>query len=97
MSGVDQAIVEHLKTKSDLKAERIREKLDPEQFLDALSEIIQISVDCKIGELSRLKFQSDIYLALLKKCLPDLKAIEVKVDTINRPKPGLVININENN
>ena len=60
-----------------MKAEAVRAALDIVGFLKGLEGIVEDSKECKIEDIPRLKIQSDIYLALLKKGLPDMKAVEV--------------------
>lgn len=66
------------KVKAGLRAEELREKLDPEAAIVGLMDLAEQSKTCELKDLDRLKFQSDILTTILKKCMPDLKSLEVK-------------------
>lgn len=73
---VEKTLLKIAKSENDLKAEEVRALLDPKAYIDGLQALLNDADTCKPEALARLKFQSDIYLALLKKCLPDLKSLE---------------------
>ncbi len=56
--------------------EAIRTKLRAGQFVRRLKEIVAKADGCEAAAVPALRLQADIYLKLLGKCLPDLKAIE---------------------
>lgn len=80
MTVVDlqQYILKRNRDQVQVKAEELRAKLDPEALTLGLISLINEAKTADLEELERLKFQADIYKAILKKCLPDLKAIETK-------------------
>ena len=90
--SLEKALLRINKLENENRAEEVRAKLDPEAYIEGLQELMQESrvIDTDLMKLQRLKFQADIYLALLKKCLPDLKALEVIADK-GKPLP-LAIN-----
>jgi hypothetical protein len=68
------------KTKEDnaLRAEQLRENIDTGAILDELAVVYDSIDEIEIRELPRLALKSNILLALLKKTIPDLKAVEIK-------------------
>lgn len=90
--SLEKALLRINKLENENRAEEVRAKLDPEAYIEGLQELLTASkvIDTDLMKLQRLKFQADIYLALLKKCLPDLKALEIVADK-GKPLP-LAIN-----
>lgn len=77
-SELRKMLVEDRKVANDLKAEQVRASLDPKIMLTELANLCEESKTCDIEDLERLKFRASIVTTMLKKCLPDLKSIEVK-------------------
>ena len=59
------------------KASEVRDSIDVQGCLNSLFEILELAKTCELEELERLKFQASIIQSVLKKALPDLKAIEI--------------------
>ena len=74
--NLEKALLSIAKEANELRAEEVRKELDPRSYIEAIHEILKSSGEAE-PDLNLLKFQSDIYFALLKKCLPDLKALEL--------------------
>lgn len=66
------------KVKAGLRAEELREKLDPESAVIGLLALGHQAKSCDIEDLPRLKFQADVLTTILRKCMPDLKTLEIK-------------------
>jgi hypothetical protein len=66
------------RVKAGLRAEELREKLDPEAAIKGLIELGEQSKTCELEDLPRLKFQSEVLTTILRKCMPDLKTLEIK-------------------
>lgn len=75
---VNKSILNSKKISSGLRAEEVRERLDPELLIKCLHALVSEADACPIGELPRLAFKADIYKTILKKCMPDLRSLEVK-------------------
>lgn len=73
------------KNLNDDKTEAARLQLDPLAFIEGLCVVLENIQDCEIEELPRWRLMSDIYFNLLKKCMPDMRSIEVNV---NKAAPG---------
>ena len=66
------------RVKAGLRAEELREKLDPESAVLGLLDLGNQAKHCDIEDLPRLKFQAEVLTTILRKCMPDLKTLEVK-------------------
>ncbi len=66
------------KVKAGLRAEELRESLDPGAAIQGLLNLGEESRTCDLSDLPRLQFQASILTTILRKCMPDLKALEVK-------------------
>jgi len=63
---------------NSMKAEQFREVLDPQMLVSALLDLGNKADKVAIEDLPRLKFQAEILTTILKKCMPDLRSLEVK-------------------
>jgi hypothetical protein len=80
-------ILSEKKVKAGLRAEELREKLDPESAIVGLLQLGEEAKTCDLVDLPRLQFRATILTTILKKCMPDLKALEIssersKVNTL---------------
>lgn len=71
-------ILSDKKVKSGLRAEELREKLDPEATIISLMNLGEEAKICELVDLPRLQFRATILTTILKKCMPDLRTLEVK-------------------
>ncbi len=77
-SRVASGVLSSKRVKAGIRAEELRERLDPEAAIVGLLTLANESQTCELEDLPRLKFQADIYKTILGKCMPDLKALEIK-------------------
>jgi hypothetical protein len=71
-------LIKDRKDSNDLRAEKVRSELDPRAMIEELTHLCEESKTCKLEDLERLKFRAGVVTTLLKKCLPDLRSLEVK-------------------
>jgi hypothetical protein len=76
-SQLRRMLIRDRKDANDLRAEQVRAQLDPTIMLTELTILCEESKTCTIEDLERLKFRASIVTTMLKKCLPDLKSVEV--------------------
>jgi hypothetical protein len=77
----DAQILSEKKVKAGLRAEELREKLDPEAAIIELVSLGNEAKVCDLQDLPRLQFRATILTTILKKCMPDLRSLEVKNDS----------------
>jgi hypothetical protein len=68
------------KSTNAIRAERAREYLDPVELVQGLQGLLIESEDADSDDLAVLQFKLNVYKELLRKVLPDLKALEVKTE-----------------
>jgi len=78
MQEVHKLVLANKKIKSGIRAEEVRESLDPKAIIGALLLLVEEAEEVKIEDLPRLRFKADIYTNVLKKCMPDLRSLEIK-------------------
>lgn len=78
MRKYESKVLAEKRVKAGLRAEELREKLDPEAAIIDLMSLGEQAKTCELADLPRLKFQADILTTILRKCMPDLKTLEVK-------------------
>jgi hypothetical protein len=83
MRKVNGMILADKKMKAGLRAEELREKLDPEAAVVGLLDLGQQAKTCDIEDLPRLKFQAEVLTTILRKCMPDLRTLEIKEKSSN--------------
>ena len=71
-------ILSDKRVKAGLRAEELREQMDPKALMAAMISLASDADNIAIEELPRLRFKADIYTSLLKKCMPDLRSLEIK-------------------
>ena len=71
-------VLSEKRVKSGLRAEELREQMDPKALMSSMLSLVHEADSTAIEELPRLKFKADIYSTLLKKCMPDLRSLEIK-------------------
>lgn len=74
----DKIILAEKKVKSGLRAEEVREQLDPKAIIESLLLLAEQADQVDIEDLPKLRFKADIYTTVLKKCMPDLRSLEIK-------------------
>lgn len=71
------------KSTAQLRAEQAREAIDPIELVTGLHSLIDEADGSDSEGLAVLQFKANVYGMLLKKVLPDLRALEVKVEDNN--------------
>lgn len=77
IANIQKIMILDRKNQNDLRAEQVRASLDPKALIEELCVISEDSKVCPLEDLERLKLRSSICLSILKKCLPDLRSLEV--------------------
>lgn len=77
-SVIERKYLAEQKIKAGLRAEELREKLDPEALVIQLMNLVKEADDTKVEDIPKLKFKADVLTTVLKKCMPDLRSLEVK-------------------
>ena len=72
----DQPKTTHAQRRRKESQEALRRRLRGTQFIRRLKEIADRVLEVEAGQVPALRLQADIYMRLLGKVLPDLKAIE---------------------
>lgn len=72
------------KVKAGLKAEEVRNKMEPDKYVKALEQLLIEANNTSVDDMPRLKFKADVLTTLLKKCMPDLRSLEIKETDNNR-------------
>jgi hypothetical protein len=85
-ADVNKILAEYKKNKTNLRAEQVREMLDPEAIVRELVSISDESKVCILDDLPRLQLQANIHFGILKKCLPDLRSLEIKEKANNQSR-----------
>ena len=84
-------LIKNRKEDMAIKAEDMRARLDPEQLIN---QLLSLYVEADIADqerLEQLKFKANIVNGLLKKCLPDLRSLEISEKANNSSR--LIIDI----
>jgi hypothetical protein len=70
------------KSKNAIRAEQAREYLDPIELVRGMQGLLDEADGSDEEHLAILQFKLNVYKELLKKVLPDLKALEVKTEGV---------------
>ena len=74
---VERQVLSQKKVKSGLRAEELRERIDPEPIIRQLLSLVQEADRTLVEDIPRLKFKADTLNMILKKVMPDLRSLEV--------------------
>ena len=77
-NALNKTILAEKKAINGLKAEELRNKLDPEALIIAMLDLVKEADITSVEDLPRLQFKASIYTTILRKCMPDLRSLEVK-------------------
>jgi uncharacterized radical SAM superfamily protein len=77
-NALNRTILVEKKVKNGIKAEELREKLDPEAIIVAMLDLVKEADRVKVEDIPKLQFKAQVYTTILKKCMPDLRSLEVK-------------------
>lgn len=80
-----------------LEAEQIRQEIDTKMLIGKIHELVSEADSVEVGELPRVRLKLDVYSALLRKVLPDLKAMEVRTGVMNTNSLVLMVGDLSNN
>lgn len=80
-----------------LEAEQIRQEIDTKMLIGKIHELAKEADMVEMEELPRVKLKLDVYSALLRKVLPDLKAMEVRTGVMNTNSLVLMVGDLSNN
>jgi hypothetical protein len=89
---LQKTLLNYKKEKNLLKAEEVRSAIDIEACIAKLTNLYERAEVCDLEDIDRLRFQASIVTTILKKALPDLKAIEISEKPNNAKK--LIIDLN---
>ena len=73
-----KSLVTLRKHKNALSAEKTRSQMSPNELVEDLYNYRELVMTADIADLPRIDKQIGITVQLLRKCMPDLKAVEVK-------------------
>ena len=79
-----KALITSKRVKAGLRAETLRESMDPHAIMQAMVGLVEQADTIPIAELPKLKFKADIYSTLLRKCMPDLRSLEIKENSSSK-------------
>jgi hypothetical protein len=74
----EHGLLSEKKVKAGLRAEELRDKLDPEAAIIELLALGEEAKTCDLADLPRLQFRASLVTTILKKCMPDLRSLEVR-------------------
>lgn len=77
-AAIEKQFLSTQKVKAGLRAEQLREKLDPEALIIQLLSLVNEADSTKVEDIPKLKFKADVLTTVLKKCMPDLRSLEIK-------------------
>jgi hypothetical protein len=72
-------------------AEEIRQQIDVKLLIDKIANLAKEADFVDMEELPRVKLKLEIYNSLLKKVMPDLKAMEVRTGIVNSSSLVLMV------
>jgi len=75
--SIEKTVLSQKKVKAGLRAEELRERLDPEPIVKQLLSLVQEADRVSVDDIPRLKFKADVMFGILKKVMPDLRSLEV--------------------
>jgi len=78
-------------------AEEIRQQIDVKLLIDKIVNLAKEADYVDMDELPRVKLKLEVYNSLLKKVMPDLKAMEVRTGVINSSSLVLMVGNLSNN
>jgi hypothetical protein len=78
-------------------AEEIRQQIDVKLLIDKIVNLAREADNVDMEELPRVKLKLEVYNSLLKKVMPDLKAMEVRTGIVNSSSLVLMVGNLSNN
>lgn len=74
---IERQVLSQKKVKAGLRAEDLREKIDPEPIIQQMLQLVHEADRIPVEDIPRLKFKADVLATILKKVMPDLRSLEV--------------------
>jgi hypothetical protein len=81
----NKSVLAEKKVNAALKAEEIRERIDSEglvnqiySLVDEVDQVLAMPLDRQLPAIAAIKLKHEILSGLLKKVVPDVRAVEVK-------------------
>lgn len=74
---VERKVLADKRVKAGLRAEELRERMDPEPIVLQLLALVNEADRTNVVDIPRLKFKADVLTTILKKVMPDLRSLEV--------------------
>ena len=82
---VNKSVLAEKKVNAALKAEEIRERIDAESLVnqiyslvDEVEQVLVMPLDRQLPAVAAIKLKHEILSGLLKKVVPDVRAVEIK-------------------
>lgn len=97
MKTAKEIYVKLKKIDSDVRAEQVRAAMNPAVIINELVSISNEADTCLLEDLPRLQLKANINFGLLKKCLPDLRSLEVKENNNNAKRLIIDLPIRDSN
>jgi hypothetical protein len=74
---IEKQVLSSKRVKSGLRAEELREKIDPEPIIRQMLSLVQEADRTPVEDMPRLAFKANTLNMVLKKVMPDLRSLEV--------------------
>ena len=74
---IEKQVLSQKKVKSGLRAEELRERIDPEPIIKQMLSLVHEADRTPVDEIPRLVFKANTLNMILKKVMPDLRSLEV--------------------
>jgi len=74
---IEKQVLSQKRVKSGLRAEELRERIDPEPIIKQMLSLVQEADRTPVEEIPRLVFKANTLNMVLKKVMPDLRSLEV--------------------
>lgn len=75
--SIEKRVLTQKRIKSGLRAEELRERIDPEPILKELLSLVSEADRTPVEDIPRLVFKANTLNMVLKKVMPDLRSLEV--------------------
>lgn len=75
--SIEKQVLSQKRVKSGLRAEELRERIDPEPIIKQLLSLVNEADRTPVEEIPRLVFKANTLNMVLKKVMPDLRSLEV--------------------
>jgi hypothetical protein len=76
-TAIERQVLSQKKVKSGLRAEELRERIDPEPIIRQMLSLVNEADRTPVEDIPRLVFKANTLNMILKKVMPDLRSLEV--------------------